>query len=151
MGSTASSTGDHVDWPAIMLTFYSFGDHRLHTYGERRFFDRRSCWPMENALSSTGDHVDFADDHRLRTLGNRRFNDRRTCWPERRFIDRRSCLPFHTFDDHRLRSHGDHLFIDRRLSSFDLAKFRRPPTTHIWKRHFIDRRSWPPSPFICNF
>jgi len=42
---------------------------------------------MENAASSTGDHVDLTfDDHRLRY---------------RRFIN----------DDHRLRTHGDRRFI----------------------------------------
>jgi len=31
--------------PAIMLTLHNFGDHRLYTYGERHFIDRRSCHP----------------------------------------------------------------------------------------------------------
>ena len=129
-------------------TLHNFGDHRLHTDGERRFLDRRSCWPLHNF-----------DEHRLRTHGDRRFIDRRSCWP------------LHNFDDHRLRTHEDHRFIDRRscwpcitsattdytrnaASSIgdhvDLwrtplyqpaimltfAYLRRPPTTHAWKSPF---------------
>ena len=117
-----SSTGDHIDlcklrrpptthaWrslfhrPAIMLTLYNFGDHRLHTYGERRFVDWRSCWPLHNF-----------DDHRLRTHGDRRFLDRRSCWPygDRLFIDRRSCWPCVTSATTDY-SYGERRFINRR-------------------------------------
>jgi len=82
--------GDHVDlyirrqpttyaWrssfhrPTIMLTLYIFDDHQLHTYRERRFIDRRSCWPFHTFV-----------DHRLRTHGDRRFMNRRSPKPANR-------------------------------------------------------------------
>jgi len=64
------------------------------TYGERRFINRRSCWP----LHTYGDHrlrtwrspfhrpaimltlYNFSN-LRLHTYGEHRFFDRRSCWP----------------------------------------------------------------------
>ena len=114
-------------------TLHNFGDHRLHTDGERRFLDRRSCWPLHNF-----------DEHRLRTHGDRRFIDRRSCWPMK----------------NAALSTGDHVDLCIRSATTDYAhiKFTVSSTddhvdlcitstttdyTH-GERRFIDRRScWP--------
>ena len=125
-----------------MLTLYNFGDHRLHTYGERRFIDRRSCWPMENAASSTGDHVDLCIPTATTDYahGDRRFIDRRSCWP---------CITSATSDythmENTASSIDDHVDLWRTplhqlAIMLTFTYLRRPPTTHAWTSPFHHRR-----------
>jgi len=142
MENAASSTGDLVDKTplrrsAIMLTYgerrfinrrscwplHTFGDHRLRTHGDLRFIDRRSGWPN-------------FDDHRLRTHGDRHFIDRRSCWP---YIA--SATTTYTHMENAASSIGDHVDLwrtplQRPAIMLTFVYLRRPPTTHAWRSPF---------------
>jgi len=101
---------------------------------------------MENAASSTGDHVDLCLTSTTTnyTHGDRRFIHRRSCWP---CITSATTDYIHMENAASLIGNHDGLWrmpLHQLAIMLTFLYLRRPPTTHAWRSPFIDQRScWP--------